>query len=673
LGFSFGAIQPASSEMLNFQFIPKSEFDRVLNTVVDQWSRLEIFSDMCRLNTLVEVKKAGSGHLGSSFSAMDIVTWLYLEVLNVAKVGPTDPHRDIFFSSKGHDVPGLYAMFYALGILPEEKLLKLRRLNGLDGHPDVHIAGVESNTGSLGMGIGKGRGMAWAKRYLKRGGRVFVMTGDGELQEGQIWESLQTTAHQKVDLTVIVDHNKLQTDLPVEEIIALRNLEGKCRSFGWHVERCNGHDFTQLNSVFARLAAVVAQPKILIADTIKGRGVSFMEKISEMTSCEGKYLWHSGAPGDEPFQKAFEELRARVNGKLSGLGLPKLALKDVPIEIMPKPGVTKQYVAGAYGEELVALAAEHSEIVVLDCDLSADCKVRDFEQKYPHRFIENGIAEQDMVSLAGGLARQGLLPVVNSFASFLTARANEQIYNNACEGTKIIYAAHFAGMIPAGPGKSHQSVRDIGLLSSLPNMILLQPCNREEARQALRFCVKEACENCTLRMNIGPSPREIMLPGDYRLTPGRGATLRPGSDAILFAYGTVMLHEALLASELAEKAGFSLAVINMPWLNRFDAAWLAETLAGHSHVNVLEDHMLAGGMGERLLNALVENRLLGDRQFHRFGLNVLPACGTPWEVLRHHQLDGSSLARKILTRQGGAADKLESEHAGVFNTLEAAQ
>ena len=145
---------------------------------------------------------------------------------------------------------------------------------------------------------------------------------------------------------------------------------------------------------------IVHQPKILIADTIKGRGVSFMEKISELASCQGKYLWHSGAPGDEPFQKGVQELLARVNGKLSGLGLPKLVLKDVPIEIMPKPSVTKQYVAGAYGEELVALAAEHSEIVVLDGDLSADCKVRDFEQKYPHRFIENGIAEQAHERLA---------------------------------------------------------------------------------------------------------------------------------------------------------------------------------------------------------------------------------------------------------------------------------
>src|SRR5687767_10364185 len=181
--------------MPDLSFIPKSEFDRIKPAIADRWERLRLFADMCRLNTLVEVKKAGSGHLGSSFSAIDINCLLYTEILNVAKVGVRDPGRDIFFSSKGHDVPGLYAVFYALGILPEEKLLRLRRINGLDGHPDVHIPGVESNTGSLGMGISKARGMAFAKKRLGVGGRVYVMTGDGELQEGQIWESCQTAKH----------------------------------------------------------------------------------------------------------------------------------------------------------------------------------------------------------------------------------------------------------------------------------------------------------------------------------------------------------------------------------------------------------------------------------------------------------------------------------------------
>ena len=156
---------------------------------------LDVIADMCRLNALTAVKRAGSGHLGSSFSAMDIVVFLLYEQLNVAQLGFDNPDRDIYFSSKGHDVPGLYAVLHSLGVVPTEKLLRLRRAGGLDGHPNVRAPGIEANSGSLGMGISKGRGIAWAKRQLGRGGRVVVMVGDGELQEGQNFEALQGAAH----------------------------------------------------------------------------------------------------------------------------------------------------------------------------------------------------------------------------------------------------------------------------------------------------------------------------------------------------------------------------------------------------------------------------------------------------------------------------------------------
>lgn len=657
--------------MPDLSFIPKSEFDRVLPVISDRWERLALFADMCRLNTLVEVKKAGSGHLGSSFSAMDINCLLYTEILNVAKLGVHDINRDIFFSSKGHDVPGLYAVFYAIGILPEDKLLRLRRINGLDGHPDVHIPGVESNTGSLGMGISKARGMAFAKKRLGVGGRVYVMTGDGELQEGQIWESCQTAKHHNVDVIAIVDRNRLQTDMPTEEIVAVEDLDKKFAAFGWTVRRCNGHDFQAMAKHLEELAKI-SGPKVLICDTVKGKGVSFMEKIADAASCTGKYLWHSGAPQDEPFLNGFAEILARIDAKLKSLKLAPITLKPISTESMPKLAITKQYVAAAYGEELVALGDKHPELIVLDGDLSADCKVRGFQEKFPAQFIENGIAEQDMVSVAGGLARQGMLPVCNSFSSFLSARANEQIYNNACEGTKIIYAAHFAGMIPAGPGKSHQSVRDIGLFGSLHNLVILQPCNLDEARAATRWAVETARENVMLRLNIGPSPREINLPADYRLAIGRGASLRPGKDALLFAYGPVMLNEALTAAEIAEQQNVGIEVVNQPWLNRFDEAWLKQLIASHTHIYVLEDHMVEGGMGERLLAFLVEHDLLGSRKFQRIGLDVLPVCGTPIEVLRHHQLDGASLVKRIFEHQGRKATATAADKA-IYDTLEAAQ
>lgn len=641
--------------MVKIMLIPVEEFQRVRQAAIDKYEKLALLADMCRANALASVKRAESGHLGSSFSSLDIVTMLYYSEMNTAELGIEHPDRDIYFSSKGHDVPGLYAVLFSLGILPKDKFMSLRRLGGTCGHPDVSTPGIEANSGSLGMGISKAKGIAFAKRLRGHQGRIFVMTGDGELQEGQIYEALQTAVHQGIaNLNVIVDHNKVQSDKPVSEITDLGDLEVKFQAFGWHVARCDGHDFSQLERVFAEFKTVVDKPKILIADTIKGRGVSFMEHPTALKASGGLYRWHAGAPDDPSFTNAYEEIITRINGRLNRLELSPLVLEEVPSEDKGPSSVSREYVADAFGQALVEIAAEREDLVVLDADLSADCRLRAFEVKYPERFIENGIAEQDMVSMAGGLALQGLLPVVNTFAAFLAARANEQIYTNACERTKIIYVCHYAGLIPAGPGQSHQSIRDISLFGALPNFVIIQPCNAAETRMAVEYCVKEAEESCVLRLVIGPSPRIIELPPDYRLKPGCGVTLVDGSDAVLFAYGPVMLHEALLASEILAQQGFGLQVVNMPWLNRADADWLAKVVKPFRSVYVLEDHAPIGGLGDFLLNTLVRLNQMDERRFTKLAVKGYPAWGTPREVLKSHGLDGVSLAARLL---GGKADE----------------
>ena len=286
------------------QFVPLGELRRARALAEKDSAGLELMADLCRINTLSAVKLAGSGHLGSSFSAMDIVVWLYFHEMNTLAKGLDAPDRDVYLSSKGHDVPGLYSVLTAAEILPEASLRRLRRLGGLDGHPEVHIPGIEFNTGSLGMGISKGRGVAWAKRYAKTGGRVFVLTGDGELQEGQNFEALQNAVqHRLTNLHVIVDHNKLQTDKTVREIIDLGDLEAKFRAFGWHVARCNGHDFGALEKVFNEFKQVTDRPKVLIADTLKGKGVSFMEDDLE---------WHYWPPNEADLARALDEIGARA-------------------------------------------------------------------------------------------------------------------------------------------------------------------------------------------------------------------------------------------------------------------------------------------------------------------------------------------------------------------------
>ena len=656
--------------MVRLTLIPIEAFRRVRSAPIAQGEKLKLIADMCRANTLTAVKCAGSGHVGTSFSAMDIVVWLYEAYLNTIAVGLSDPNRDIYLSSKGHDVPGLYSVLYAHGVIPRERFLKLRRLGGLDGHPDVRVPGIEANSGSLGMGISKGRGIAWAKRFLGRGGRVVVMTGDGEWQEGQNFEALQAAAHQQVsNLTVIIDHNKVQSDRLVREIMDLGDLEGKLRSFGWHTARCDGHDVSQLERVFTAFDRLTDRPKILLADTIKGRGISFMEHPEALRAGGGLYRWHAGAPDDESFANGFRELRERLDASMRAAGLPPLAWEDVSPEqtvalqvaadslegepasagaVAPAAAVSDEYVAEAFGQALAALGKTHPNLVVLDADLEADCRLRAFRAASPDRFIENGIAEQDMVSMAGGLARHGLLPVVNSFANFLAARANEQIYANACEGTKIIYACHYAGLIPAGPGKSHQSLRDISLLGALPSVLIMQPCNALEAVRLTEYCVEEAATTCVIRLNIGPSPRRIVLPDGYRPVPGQGVVLAEGQDAMLVGYGPVMLHEALIAHDVLRKQDMRLKVVNMPWLNRVDPSWLEETVEGCPALYVLEDHAPFGGLADTLLRTLAAGARLAERPVIVFGVEGQPACGTAHEALQYHKLDGASLAGRIL-------------------------
>jgi len=637
--------------MLKIMLIPLEEFQRVRAVPIGKYDKLALLADMCRANALATVKRAGSGHLGSSFSSLDIVTMLYYSEMNTLQLGIEHPDRDIYFSSKGHDVPGLYSVLFSLGFLPKSMFINLRRLGGTHGHPDVCIPGIEANSGSLGMGISKAKGMALAKKLRGLGGRIFVMTGDGELQEGQIWEALQTTVHQRINnIHVIIDYNKIQTDKLVKEIIGLGDLEKKFKIFGWHVERCDGHNFSELDNVFRRFGNIAEKPKALIADTTKGKGISFMEGPNALKDGNGLYRWHAGAPDDDTFEAGHKEITDRINVRLNSLGLESLSLEL--LETREKHRVrlkdTAEKVVNAFGEALVELGKKRKDIVVIDADLAEDCGLRPFENEFPERFIENGIAEQDMVSMAGGLALQGYLPIVNSFGVFLSSRANEQIYTNATEGTKIIYVCHYSGLIPAGPGKSHQSLRDISLFGALPNCVILEPCNAIETKSALEWCVNKAEENCMMRLIISPSLRTIQLPENCEFTFGRGTVLRAGKDAVIFAYGPVMLNEAFIASELLEKENFSLKVVNMPWLNRVNQKWLEEIAGDCKSIFVSDNHLSYGGLGDCLLNSIFLSNKLRMKKFQKFAIESYPACGTPQEALKYHGLDGKSLTERVL-------------------------
>jgi transketolase len=586
------------------------------------------------------IARAGSGHIGTSFSCLDIVSWIHLN-----ETKPED--GDVFFSSKGHDAPAFYAVLTALGRLPFDLIHQLRRLNGLPGHPDVATPSIEANTGSLGMGISKAKGMLLAHRLLEKSGRVFVLTGDGELQEGQFWESLVSAAnHRLAGLTAIIDRNRIQSDIWVSRVSDLGDLEAKLAAFGWHVARVDGHDTAALAKTFTELRAVWNKPKILIADTVKGRGVSFMEGTA-LAPRDRLYGFHSGAPDDESYLKALPELVARVDAAFASAGDANVRLERLPRPARPAPARPQRLIA-AYSKALVEHARQNPRIVAFDADLALDTGLLAFEAEFPDRFVECGIAEQDMVSQAGGAALKGLLPVVHSFACFLSDRPNEQIYNNATERTKVVYVGSLAGLVPGGTGHSHQCVRDIAALSAVPGLVMLEPSCDREVDQAVAYCLVETRESCYLRLVSVPWEVPFELPADYRLAEGRGIALAEGADAVVFAYGPVLLGEAVKASALVrERDGIGLRVVNLPWLNRIDREWFASVVRDVPAVFTLDNHFTTGGQGDMLLRTLAELPHQSRRVVQRLGLVDIPACGTNDEVLRVHGLDAESLGRTI--------------------------
>ena len=625
--------------MPELRFVPQQEFGRLDQLQLGAAARTRLFATFCRINALYMIARAGSGHIGSSFSSLDIVSWLYLNELEPA---------DLYFSSKGHDVPGLYAVLLGLGILPFDNIHQLRRIGGLPGHPDVATPGIVTNTGPLGMGVSKAKGMAIANRLQGKPGRIYILTGDGELQEGQLWESLSSAANGGLgEITAIVDHNKVQSDTFVKNVSDLGDLKAKFRSFGWEVARCDGHDFAALERVLKRFRKISDRPKVLIADTVKGAGVSFMQHTA-MTPEERFYRFHSGAPDDDAYARAVAELIASADSQLAAASAPPLRTDSSPRpERAAAAGAQRMVVA--YSRELLRQAEREPRLVALDADLELDCGLIPFRERFPDRYVECGIAEQDMVSQAGGMALRGLLPVVHSFACFLSSRANEQIYNNATERRKTVYVGSLAGLLPSGPGHSHQSVRDIAALASIPGLVALEPSCQEEVALAVDYCVKGTPESCYLRLVSIPCDVPYQLPPGYRLHEGRGAVLTEGDDAVLFGYGPVLLPQAYAAAAtLKSEHGIGLSVVNLPWLNRVDDTWLRRTLGDRRHVFTLDNHYVHGGQGQLIASRIAGFALEPAPRVYNLGVTDIPVCGTNAEALAAHELDSAGLVRHVV-------------------------
>lgn len=602
-------------------------------------TRAAAFADLARINTLSMVMQAGSGHLGSSFSALDIVSWLYLTRLDIYAGGSRAPLAGTFFSSKGHDAPGVYAVLTASRRLDPDLVHTLRRLDGLPGHPDVGTKWVEANTGSLGMGISKAKGMIEADRLQGQRRRVYVMTGDGELQEGQNWEALQGAANRGLgELTVVVDHNKIQSDTWVRRVSDLGDLEAKFRAFGWAVARCDGHDLAAVAAAIKRLDED-PRPGVLVADTVKGHGVSFM---ADFPADGDFYPFHSGAPDEDTYLRALSELTKRATARLAELGVD---LETYEVQTPASTGCTGGKLVDAWADALVARAERDDKIVALDGDLVLDTGLTEFRKRFPGRFLECGIAEQDMVSQAGGLALRGMRPIVHSFATFLSGRPHEQVLTNSTEGTKILYVGSLAGIVPGGPGHSHQAVTDVASFAVVHDLLVVEPTHPDEVAPILDLLLDEHAGSGYVRLTSPPVELGFPWP-EAAPRIGVGTVLRPGTDVTLVGAGPVVLRELWAATDQLAARGLSAAVVAMPWANVLDGNWWRGILDGAPHVVITENHLPAGGMGSYLLAQTALSGWAG-RCTH-LAVREIPASGTNDEVLRRHGLDAASLVDAVL-------------------------
>ena len=543
------------------------------------------------------------------------------------------------FSSKGHDAPAMYAVNIGLGRIDESMRTQLRRIDGLPGHPDTSIPSMITNTGSLGMGISKAKGFVFADRLKGAELPTYVLLGDGELQEGQIYESLAGAVNAGYSsITAIVDWNRIQSDTWVSKVSDLGDIQAKFTSFGWNVRACDGNDVEAIASALAELRDAQG-PGVLIAHTVKGKGVSFMEDFAPDGDL---YAFHSGAPAIPVYLEALAELQDRAGVLVGELGLGEVSYETVLLDrpVAPKPTTLVESWSNALG----AMAARRDDVVVLDGDLRKDLGLVQFAAEYPERFIECGIAEQDMISQAGALALSGLLPISCSFACFLTTRPHEQILNNASEGTHLLYVGALAGIIPAGPGHSHQAVTDVAVMNALNGMLIAEPFHPSQMSSIVATLTDVHDGPAYLRICSVPLPFEE-IPEPDTLDIGKGQVLREGKDVVLLASSAPLVLQALRASDALKELGISATVAATPWLNRMDPDWMASLVSPGKPLVVIENHVRAGGFGSTVAGALVQAGIAVP--WLHVCVEGKQACGTNDEALAFHRLDAASITSRV--------------------------
>jgi transketolase len=595
--------------------------------------------DVRRL-VLQAVHRAGGGHVGGPLSVADILAVLYFHELRVDPTRPTDPDRDRLILSKGHSTLALYATLALRGYFPVEELATAYQVDSrLQGHPDMtRLPGLDMSTGSLGQGLSAGLGMALAAKLGGKGYRTFVVLGDGESQEGQVWEAAHVAARYGLDnLVAILDWNRFQQfgwrAEGMQQAHPLEHPRQKWEAFGWHVIETDGHDPEQLLNAFAQARGVQGRPVMIVAHTIKGRGVSFMENQAD---------WHAKAPNDQQLATALADLGGDLM-LTPGTPTPYHG-KTFPLPMAPTRRFTPvkgqaQAQRDVFGNQLIALAKTYPNLVVLDGDLANSTKADLFAAAVPERFLQMGIAEQNMASAAAGLAHSGYVPWISTFTSFIVKRSLDQIRVQVAQThANVKLVGSYSGIMTNRTGKSHQSLADLAVMRTIPGLVVLAPADGEEAAQAMAAMMGYQGP-VYLRLNREPSP--AIFDASYAFKIGAGVVLREGTDLALISTG-VQTSRALEAAELLAKEGISAYVLHLPTVKPLDTAAIVAAAKATKRVFVTEEHTVTGGLGSAVAEVLGELHPVPVKR-HGIG-DTFAESGSDQELLEKYGLTGAQVA-----------------------------
>jgi transketolase len=584
--------------------------------------------------------EAGSGHPTTSLSAADLMTGLFFGGTFRFDLGhPQNPCNDRIIFSKGHASPLFYALYAAAGVLSQEDLLTYRKMGSpLEGHPTPRFAYAEAATGSLGQGLGIGVGIAMNGRFIdKLPYNTYVLMGDSEVAEGSVWEAAELASHYQLDnLVGILDVNRLGQRGETMLGWDLETYEARFAAFGWHtIVLGDGHDIDAVQAAYGEIDHSCGRPTILIARTVKGKGVSFLENQDG---------WHGKTLKPEEFDRAVVEL-GPVDLNLHGvIEKPVQATPAVwaplPVDQPASPRV--QSPREAYGRALVDIASAHPAMVVLDAEVSNSTFAATFRNTYPERFFEMYIAEQNMVSAALGFSTRGKIPFVSTFAAFFS-RAFDQIRmaQYAMDQANIKFIGSHVGVAIGPDGPSQMGLEDMALFRTLVGSVVLYPAD-DVSTAALVRQMADHHGICYMRTTRQEMSRLYETGEEFPI--GGSKTLRHSDDDRVTLVGAgITVHEALKAADMLATAGIHARVIDLYSVKPLDLTTLRTAAAETAAIITVEDHYAEGGLGEAVAAAL------SDLATPVFSLAVsrLPMSGKPEELLAYEGIDAAAIVRRV--------------------------